>query len=353
MSKVSNTPCLIITLCKSLNYGAYLQAFALKKVLEGYGYKVSLLDIYDRENNNKRYKHLFGGMRRNPVSIFFNFRKLFSFICVEKKLNIVFRGDLSGFKVAFIGSDEVWSVTNGSFNSVPEFFGLELPKLLKFSYAPSVGSSELKDIAQYPKYIEGLKKLDFLSARDNESLEVAKATTLRDDISLVLDPTFLYDFSSQEKDFSVDKPYILVYTYGFSNEIVKEVKDYASRNNIALVSAGFHHAWVDMNLPCTPFEFLTLVRNAEYVITDTFHGSIFAIKYRKDFISYGHNKQKVKYLLESLGLSDCLVGAGYLSEGNMIKTDYCNIDLSLDPLLYESRKYLERCNSLVKNKFNY
>ena len=53
MNSSSNNHCLIVTLCKSPNFGAYLQAFALKEVLTSYGYQVSFLDIYDKENTKK------------------------------------------------------------------------------------------------------------------------------------------------------------------------------------------------------------------------------------------------------------------------------------------------------------
>ncbi|MCB1811265.1 MAG: polysaccharide pyruvyl transferase family protein [Candidatus Competibacteraceae bacterium] len=347
MKKLSSIPCLIVTLCKSPNYGAYLQAFALKEVLTSYGYKVSFLDVYDRENNKKRYKFLFRGWRRNPASILFNFRKFFAFRYAEKKLVIVSRSDISNFKVAFIGSDEIWSVTNGTFNCAPEFFGLNLKNMWKFSYAPSVGNSGVENMVFFPEYMNGIRAIDLLSVRDTESLEVAKYAISHNDVSLVLDPTFLHDFSKQEEMINVGKPYLLVYTYGFDEVVVKEVRDYALSNNLAIISAGFYHSWVDKNLPCTPFEFLSLVKDAECVITDTFHGSIFSIKYRKNFISYSHHKKKVKHLLESLGLSSCLVSAGYLKEGNEIKTNYSNFELTLQPLLYESKKYLERCNALV------
>lgn len=350
MNQLSNIPCLIITLCKSPNYGAYLQAFALKEVLTGYGYKVSFLDIYDEENNKKRYNFLFRGSKKNPLNIIFNIRKYFTWQRSEKKLDIVSKNALSHYKVVFIGSDEVWSVTNGSFNSVPEFFGLDLPNTLKFSYAPSVGNSGIEDMVRYPEYMEGLKKLDLLSVRDNESFEVAKKATACNDISIVLDPTFLYDFSNQEEEYNINKPYLLVYTYGFNDKnIIKEIKDYAKRNNLIIVSAGFYYSWVDKSILCNPFEFLSLFKNAECVITDTFHGSIFAIKYRKNFLSYGHHKKKVKYLLESLGLMDCLVAAGCLKDNKIIKTDYSSFESTLLPLLENSKSYLERCNALVEN----
>ena len=348
MNRPINARCLIVTLCKSPNFGAYLQAFALKEVLSGYGYKVSFLDIYDEANNKKRLQFLFRGWKRRPLTVLFNFRKLLAFRSVEKRLNIVPRGDLSQFRAVFIGSDEIWSVTNGTFNSAPEFFGLNLGSLLKFSYAPSVGNSGVEDMRRHPEFMEGLRKLDMLSARDGETYEVATKAARRDDVTLVLDPTFLHDFSANEEKFDVGCRYLLVYTYGFSDEVVKEVKAYARQHGLKVISAGFHHSWADKNVSCNPFEFLSVVKAAECVVTDTFHGSIFAIKYHKNFVSYGRHKKKVKYLLESLGLEDSLVDVGHLVEGRLIETDYSNFKANLEPLISDSREYLERCNDMVR-----
>jgi hypothetical protein len=343
-----NVQCLIVTLCKAPNYGAYLQAFALKEVLTSYGYQVSFLNIYDKANNKKRYQFLFRGWRQIPLSIFFNVRKLLSFRECEKYLNIVSRSDISKYRAAFIGSDEIWSVTNGTFNSAPEFFGLNLNGLLKFAYAPSVGNSGVDDMNDFPEFIEGLRNIDMLSVRDSESFEVATKAVLRNDVTIVLDPTFLHDFSSNEEHLDIGSRYVLVYTYGFTKEVIEEVRRYARYHGLTIVSAGFYHSWADKNVPCNPFEFLSLVKSAECIITDTFHGSIFAIKYRKDFLSYGSHKKKVKYLLESLGISDCLVNAGNLIENQKIKTDYSLIESKLQPLLDQSKKYLSRCNKLVQ-----
>ncbi|WP_445004370.1 polysaccharide pyruvyl transferase family protein [Halomonas mongoliensis] len=340
--------CLIVTLCKSPNFGAYLQAFALKEVLKRYGYQVSFLDIYDKANEKKRLQFLFRGWKRRPLSIIFNLRKFLAFRSVEKRLSIVPRGDLSQFRAAFIGSDEIWSVTNGTFNSAPEFFGLNLGSLLKFSYAPSVGNSGVDDMRHHPQFMEGLHNLDMLSVRDSESYAVATKATGRDDVKLVLDPTFLHDFSTNEEKITVGCSYLLVYTYGFSEETVEEVKAYALQHGLKVVSAGFYHPWADKNISCNPFEFLTLVKNAQCVVTDTFHGSIFAIKYRKSFISYGRHKKKVKYLLESLGLESSLVDPGHLAEGGLIETNYSNLEASLNPLISSSRDYLEACNGMVR-----
>ncbi len=333
MEELSGVPCLVVTLCKSPNFGAYLQAFALKEVLTEYGYQVSFLNVYDTDNNKKRYRLLFRGWKRAPLSALFNVRKLIAFKKAERKIKIVSRHELSRYKVAFIGSDEVWSVTNGTFNSVPEFFGLDLPGLLTFSYAPSIGNSGLEDMKRYPGFIQGIKEIDMLSVRDYESLQVAVKLAHRNDTAMVLDPTFLYDFAADEKEFNAETPYLLVYTYGFDPDIIEEVKFYAKKMGLKVISVGFYHSWVDKNISCGPFEFLSAVKGAECIITDTFHGSIFAIKYRKNFLSYGRHKNKVAHLLGSLGLSDNLVDAGFLSGGRIIETDYSEVESRLSSLI--------------------
>lgn len=347
MNKPINSRCLVVTLCKAPNFGAFLQSFALKEVLEGYGYQVSFLDIYDKPNRKKRLKSIFRGWKRRPLSIFFSARKFFAFRSAEKRLEIIPRGDLSQFTCVFIGSDEIWNVTNGSFNTAPEFFGLDLGCLIKFSYAPSVGNSSVEDMRRHSYFMEGLRKLEMLSVRDGESYEVATKAAGCNDVTLVLDPTFLHDFSANEERFDVGYRYLLVYTYGFSEEVVKEVKAYARQHNLKIVSAGFYHSWADKNVSSSPFEFLSLVKAAECVVTDTFHGSIFAMKYRKNFVSYGRHKKKVKYLLESLGLENSLVDAGHLVADRLIETKYSNFERKLPPLIADSREYLERCNDMV------
>jgi len=346
VNKLKNVPCLIVTLYKSPNFGAYLQAFALQEVLTQYGYQVSFLDVYDQANDIKRYKFLLRGTKRNPSRLLFNLRKLLSFRKAEEKFNKVKRARLSTFHVAFVGSDEIWNVTNSTFNNVPEFFGLDLGNLLKFSYAPSAGNASLTDILCHPES-KGLNQFDLLSVRDAESEKIAKDVTQRTDINLVMDPTFLYDFSKNEERYDVECRYLLVYTYGFSPEVIEEVKSYAKIHNLLIVSVGFHHSWVDRNILCNPFEFLSLVRSAECIVTDTFHGSIFAIKYKKNFISYGRNKKKVKYLLESLGLSNSLVDIGHLTEQKMILTDYSEAEVKIQQLIASSHSYLECCSDLV------
>ena len=293
---------------------------------------------------------LYRGWRRHPRGILFNTLKLLTFRLAERDLNIVDSSEISDFQAAFIGADEIWSVTNGTFNTAPEFFGLNMNGVLKFSYAPSVGNSGIDDIAKYPSYVEGLCNLDKISVRDGESLQVASTVTGRDDVTMVLDPTFLHDFSTNEEKITIPGRYILVYTYGFSAPLVEEVKAYARKYRLRIISAGFYHPWADKNYSCSPFQFLSLIKSSECVITDTFHGSIFAIKYRKNFLSYGRHKKKVKHLLESLGLHGSLVDPGFLSDGHSFNTDYSMIDERLSPLMTVSVDYLERCDALIRAK---
>ena len=83
---------------------------------------------------------------------------------------------------------------------------------------------------------------------------------------------------------------------------------FAKRENSKIVSLSESYVkGIDINAKKDPWSFLTYYKNADYVVTDTFHGSIFSVIYRKQFISIQRGKDKVSDLLERLQLSSRLV----------------------------------------------
>lgn len=334
---------LIATLCRSPNVGAYLQAYALQEVLKKKGLNPCFLDIYDWVNNLKRYKFIFRRRGKLLINLPFNFKQVLAFKLSEKQLNIIKKDSNINFDGAFVGSDEIWNVTNSTFNTVPEFFGINIPTTKKFTYAPSVGNATHLDIRKYPVYVNGINSFDLLSVRDSETFTTVSELAPNKMVTRVVDPTFLYDFSDDEEPITIPVPYIAVYTYGMKPEKVSEVRDYARKNNLMLVSPTIKHMWCDMNIPSTPFQFLSIIKNAKCVITDTFHGSIFAIKYKKDFISYGDEKKKVKDLLMSLKLNSSLIADGELSKISKIETDYKDVAPILNEKILVSHQYLAEC----------
>lgn len=340
---------LIVTLCRSLNFGAYLQAYALQQVLRNKGLDPVFVDVYDAPQLIKRHFVLLKPKDMTPSGILFNIKKLITFNAAEKKLTIKKLVDIGPVKGAFLGSDEIWNVTNTSFVHSPEFFGNSLPSVKTFSYAPSSGNCQTDDLKRYQNLVDGIRRLDMVSVRDSGTADLVRQVAPRSEIFQVLDPAFLYDFSAEEEDVLVKKPFAVVYSYNMSNARIQEIRRYATRNNILLVSPGFYNVWCDEVIPCSPFQFLSLVRRSECVITDTFHGTVFSIKYRKNFASFSEGKNKIKSLLSELGLESSSVGEGDLDNTGVIETSYDGIDEILESKLKKSNDYIDNCINMMRD----
>lgn len=106
--------------------------------------------------------------------------------------------------------------------------------------------------------------------------------------------------------------YIIVYSYpgriSDKNEIAT-IQAFAKKKGLPLISIGHYFSWCDDVVVPNPFEVLALFRDAAYIVTDTFHGSVFSIKYNKQFctIVRDMNNQKLTYLLKQFGLEDRIV----------------------------------------------
>ena len=90
---------------------------------------------------------------------------------------------------------------------------------------------------------------------------------------------------------------------------IKAIQSYAKSKGLQLISIGHYFPWCDKTIVPHPFEVLAYFRDAKCIVTDTFHGSVFSIKYNKQFctIVRGMNSNKLTYLLEQFGLFNRIV----------------------------------------------
>lgn len=112
--------------------------------------------------------------------------------------------------------------------------------------------------------------------------------------------------------------YILVYFYNgsISVEIKKKIREYAHAKGLKVVSAALYNDWCDYHVTCRPTQYNDIVRRAEYVITGTFHGNVFAIQNRKRFITIPLS-EKVRDLICNFGLQDRILELDDLSGETM------------------------------------
>jgi polysaccharide pyruvyl transferase WcaK-like protein len=215
--------------------------------------------------------------------------------------------------VLVIGSDEVFNCLqpNPFVGYSRELFGKDNNAGKIISYAASCGNTTLEGLKKYnidKEVGQMLKKFSAISVRDNNSFEVINKLTEKSPI-INVDPVIIADFDTYIPEQNKLKDYILIYAYQdrISNEKeINAIKNFAYNHNKKLVSIGSHQKWVDIKIEADPFELLSYVKNADYIITDTFHGSIFSIKYNKPFATFirESNKQKLRDLLQRFSVAD-------------------------------------------------
>lgn len=209
-----------------------------------------------------------------------------------------------------IGSDEVYSIDVGI---NPMMYGHILRCKNTISYAPAFGrttSELLKEEGCYELVKSGLNHMKHLSARDVHTQELIKELTGKN-VPIVCDPVFLMDFDRKLASVKkIKKPYLLVYSYDAhmkDEHEYKAIQAFAKRRGLITVSAGTYHKWCDKNIVCNSLEWVEYFKNASYVITDTFHGYVTALKTHREtalFIRSEINAFKLKSLMQQTGTED-------------------------------------------------
>lgn len=354
-----------------VNYGSFMQAHALKRSIEALGH-----DVEFRDFRAGQARHL--GEKVVPPGIFAQLAKIprkiakatstikkqafrkqladcFKNVCwpllgVPDSPNYDLRAD-----AMIIGSDEVFNYTmNHAFGYVPCLFGHEIDAPIIASYAASAGYANTEDLKRdgmIDELASGFKRMTSIAVRDENTMALVESCTGKAP-TMVIDPTLIYDFSSEIPLHPVLEPgYLLVYAYEGRMETDAEIsviKDFARKEGLRVVSAGFFHQWCDENVVITPFELLRVFADAAYVVTDTFHGSIFAMKAQKQFATlirdasqWGSNSNKVRFLLEQFGMgSRILADISQLTEVLKSPAPYDDFRVRHAALQKTSRDYL-------------
>lgn len=301
------------------NYGAFLQGYALQEAIKSL-YPNDEVYMIDFVNKKHAIKNTLGWFRYNPKKdsfksymqkiklpqIFKNMQK--EYYNLTKKISNTEDLNNLNLDAIVVGSDEVWHYEDIARHPMKFGYGLKVPKLI--SYAPSTGSSNVKE--NIPEYVkEGMKNFTGLSARDDNAEELIK-NVLGKECTRVLDPTLLYEFpeySSKFVDYIKSQKYILMYYCdNLPLEIREKIISYANEKGYKIFGAGEYKKWftetfVDIN----PFEWVEMFRNAQMIFTGTFHGAVFSIKSKKNFYCYLTNPSRIKKvgsLLKQFGLEN-------------------------------------------------
>lgn len=315
----------ILTYDQVHNHGAVMQANALRTALTSLGHEVGFLSFnrnYDFIPQEQAKKYRIGlssipfyiryMLQRGLDNILYNIRKNNS-LKQYRSLSlphICRYSDFTGDAVV-IGSDEVFSTEIGV-NPFLYGHGLKVERVL--SYAGCFGPTTMSDIKEQhlsELISSGLGAMHRISVRDENSRVICEALTGRS-VTLVCDPVILYGYEKEMNAFvPEEKNYVVVYAYdGRMNdaEDVQQIRAFAERRGLKLYSVGYHHSWCDRNIIASPEELLGWIKHAAFVVTDTFHGSVFSLICQTPMIvKLRDNANKLSFLLREYGLEDRIV----------------------------------------------
>ncbi len=284
------------------NFGAFLQAYSLQEALQELypDDEVYIINLINRKHFiiNTGGWFRFYKARENLSSWLQKIRLPLTFSKERKTHMNLTKTCYSSFDVEklnldyiVVGSDEVWNFNEGKGNSKIKF-GIGLDKESLVAYAPSVGQSEQVKLPEYVS--QGILKFKAVSARDLLTEKLAEKIR-NEKITRVVDPTFLINMPVEEVS-GIKQPYILFYYCdGFPKSEKDKIFKYAEKNGLAVYGAGeCDKKYTSTTVNLTPFQWVWMFRNAEYVITGTFHGTVFSILNQRQFVCYLTNPSRIK-----------------------------------------------------------
>lgn len=279
----------IITIYKAFNFGSFLQAYAMQEVLEKMGHKVTFLDC-SMLSEYLKFRSLIS--IRTPL---FSIRRLFKYRKDWKKLNCS-RNIYQHFDLAIVGSDEVWNL-NGGFEHWPQYLGENINADRIIAYAPSIGFMNPEELISNICFREALRRFSAICPRDNITHDLCRQIS-NYVTECVVDPTLLMlgKWESIIPDSKKREDYLVYYSYLDDTPMKEYILRFARKRNLKIIIVGFNYLWGDTVEICSPLEFISLLKNAKYVFTSTFHGSVFSTILKKKVIVRPSGQKVVDYL---------------------------------------------------------
>lgn len=304
----------ILSMQRVSNFGSLLQSYALKELLESLGHTVHFIDIEPIESDNLLLSNCINSATTNTISqkICSKIQKIDKYLLnriknrarqkLQDELFEEFRVQELGvsdtdnnahYDLCVIGSDEVFNcMTPSPWGFTSQLFGNVRQADRVVTYAASCGATKLE---QLPKEVkerikESFSRIDGFSVRDENTSEFVSALTDKS-VLLHLDPVAIGDFSkgmAQVKNLAGKLPqrYCIIYSYYNridSKEEYDPIIKFCKQHNFEPVTIGAPQKWVKNHLVLDPFEVLVAFKNADFVITDTFHGTLFSARFANRF----------------------------------------------------------------------
>lgn len=354
------------------NYGACLQAFALQHVLEERNQYSRIIKYNSFDYTNKKAQTKLQKVKK------YGLKKVILYL-VEKKYSKMVKDAFQSFRENYLkfdtkeycrgkdlselnerydlflcGSDMIWSE---EFIDDWDFYYLKfVTPFKKNSYAPSFGKNNLteENKKKVAHYLETFKNL---SCRENGGVDLIQSLTEKSVVQ-VLDPTMLLSANEWNQvigntDRIFKEKYVFAYVFGKTNNKRKKIFE-TVESKIAPVKFIPRKRKKDYdNFPVDvvgPLEYMRLIRDAEFVVTDTFHGLMFSIIFRKPFIVLQRNdgtnwsqySDRMTSTLKMFGLEERYVRETGLNIDQYKELDYSGIEKVIQQKRDSSLMYLDK-----------
>ena len=373
----------------TLNYGSMLQAFATQKVIEEFGYESEYIRYKKKKSIRFFIKQIPRLLNGNLM-----FDKMLE---VEKKVALLYHPDInkknSRRKAAFerfkdnyygkfspvyygydelkqgatnynsvvVGSDQLWTPGGLATN----FYNLMFvpDEINKISYATSFGVSKIP-FYQKKRTKEYLSRINYLSVRETKGAQIVEEISDRK-AKVVVDPTLLFSHEKWLQNIPekrlIEERYIFCYFLGKNDEHRRIAEELHDKTGLKIVCTPFLDSFVKRDISfgdnqlfdVGPDDFVNLIRGAEYVLTDSFHGSVFSIIHHKQFVTLNRfadggqsRNSRIDSLCGLLGLEKRRY-KGEIYEQIRQPIDYESVDKKLLLLRQKSLEFLE--NALINN----
>ncbi len=342
------------------NYGGYLQAWALQEQLRKMGHEPITINYIPART--KWYRYLFSWIK-TILLLCIGKKREFAKVTPPAKRNSVFDSFVNnhlsltpivhkyspklveeyGFDAVITGSDQVWRpIYNGYIEDMYLRF-VRKEGVKKMAYAASFGVDTWEYTSEQTKKCKRwAQQLNTVSVREESGVKLCK-DYLNVDAIEVLDPTLLHtseDYAKLCADIPcATEPYLASYVLDITPEKQQYIEQKAQEQGLPLriFSAG-----KDAELSIE--EWLSIFRDAKYVITDSFHGTVFSILFHKPFFSIVNVERgasRFYSLLSKFGLENCLITS---LDNTPIEapTEWVDVNAKLEALRNQSTEFLTK-----------
>lgn len=310
----------VLTFHRCINYGSYWQARCLVEGLRARGHDAVLLDhrcpaVERTEWCGAMQPLLPRRSRRADIARYAakarRFQPLIAALPMSAPFPLDRPDDAGPCDLTIVGSDEVWNFSHPWYGGRALFFGGGVSGGRVVSYAASFGNYDA-EAGIHPHWSEHLRRFAAISVRDDNSRRLV-TQALGAPPPLVLDPCLQFPPVVEPDDEGDARRYVAIYGHSFSDALGSEAREWAERRGLRLLSIGYRNDWAhEHRLDADPLDFARLIAGSAAVVTNFFHGCVFALLNGKPFACAvsPYRMNKVRDLTRALGAERHLLHHG-------------------------------------------